>query len=45
MGKLKGTKRKLKDIIKAEDDFSDNEIPVKVRSSDVPIPKKVTNVT
>jgi hypothetical protein len=41
MWKLKGTKRKLKDIIKAEEDFSDNEVPAKIRSSDEQIPKKV----
>jgi hypothetical protein len=45
MGKLKGTKRKLKDITRAEEDFSDNEVPAKTRSSDEPIPKKVKNPT
>jgi hypothetical protein len=41
MGKWKGGKRKLKDITKSEEEFSDNEVPAKARSSDEPIPKKV----
>lgn len=41
MGKLKGVKRKCKDITEAEEEFSDNEVPTKVRASDEPIPKKV----
>jgi len=41
MGKIKGVKRKFKDITEAEEEFSDNEVPTKVRSSDEPIPKKV----
>lgn len=45
MGKLKGTKRKLKDITKAEEDSSDNEVPMRARFSDEPIPKKVKNPT
>lgn len=43
MGKVKGAKkRKFKDITEAEEEFSDNEVPTKVRSSDEPIPKKVS---
>jgi hypothetical protein len=45
MGKLRGTKRKIKDVTKAEEDFSDNEVPAKTRSSDDPVPKKVKNPT
>jgi hypothetical protein len=41
MGKLKGGKRKLKDITKSEEEFSDNEVPAKARFSDEPVPKKV----
>lgn len=41
MGKLKEGKRKLKDIKMSEEEFSDNEIPAKARSSDEPAPKKV----
>jgi hypothetical protein len=41
MGKVKGVKRKCKDITEAEEEFSDNETPAKVRSSDEPTPKKV----
>ncbi|KAJ9601757.1 hypothetical protein L9F63_000049 [Diploptera punctata] len=39
MGKFNTIKRKLKEI--KEEDVSDNELPVKIRSSDEPIPKKV----
>lgn len=42
MGKVKGVKRKFKDVTEAEEEFSDNEVPTRVRSSDEPIPKKVT---
>jgi hypothetical protein len=41
MRKVKGVKRKSKDIREAEEEISDNEVPTKVRSSDEPIPKKV----
>jgi hypothetical protein len=41
MGTLKEGKRKLKDITKSEEEFSDNEITAKARSSDEPAPKKV----
>jgi hypothetical protein len=41
MGKLKGVKRKFKDVTKAEEEVSDNEVPTKIRSSDEPISKKV----
>lgn len=41
MGKMKGGKRKLKAITKPEEEFSDNEVPAKARSSDEPVPKKV----
>ncbi|GFG38229.1 hypothetical protein Cfor_03827 [Coptotermes formosanus] len=40
MGKLKGIKRKFKNVTQTEEEISDNEVPSKVRSSDEPVPKK-----
>jgi hypothetical protein len=44
MGKMKGVKRKFKDVTEAEEEFSDNEVPSKVRSSDEPVLKKVNQL-
>jgi len=41
MGKVRGVKRKCKEITMAEEECSDNEVPTKVRSSDEPVLKKV----
>jgi len=41
MGKVRGVKRKSKETTVAEEEFSDNEVPTKVRSSDEPVLKKV----
>jgi hypothetical protein len=44
MGKLKGIKRKFKNVTQTEEEISDNEVPSKVRSSDEPVPKKVNKL-